>query len=79
MTLPMIGLSATFLYFKNNLDQTFFSSIDTIFLGFVAMVLLTIDSAKDQSFFENVRNGLPFLKYRNFDESFAGESLMSRQ
>ena len=67
MTLPMIGLSATFLYNKTNQDQTFFSAIDTILLGFIAMVLLTIDTAKDQSYFDNIKSSLPFLKYRNFD------------
>ena len=68
----MMGISATFLYFKKNYDQTFFSSIDTLILGFLSMVLLTIDSAKDKDYFDEVKNGLPFLKYRNLgDESFA--------
>ena len=74
----MIAISAFILYKKQIYDQTFFCALDTLLLGFVAGVLLTIDSAKDKNHFESIRDQLPFLKYRNMgDESFTGD-LLSR-
>ena len=47
-------------------------------LGFIACVFLTIDSGKDKDHFESIKDGLPFLKYRNMknDESLISD-LMS--
>ena len=74
MTLPMIGISAACIYFKETIDQTFISALDTLILGFLAMIFLTIDSAKDKDYFDGIKNSLPFLKYRNLgnEDSFAG-------
>lgn len=76
----MIGISAFILYKKQIYDQTFYCAIDTIILGFTAAVFLTIDSCKSKDHFESIREGLPFLKYKNMghDDSLAGENLISR-
>lgn len=75
----MIVLSAFTLYKKQIYDQTFFCALDTVILGFIAAVILTIDGCKSKDHFESIRDGLPFLKYKNMknDESIAGESLLS--
>lgn len=44
----MIGISVYLAYKKQVYDQTFFCAIDTIILGFITAVLLTIDSCKDK-------------------------------
>jgi Na+/H+ antiporter NhaD/arsenite permease-like protein len=68
----MVGVSCIIIYFKLESDQVFFSSIDTLFLGFFATVFLVVEACKDTDYFEKIKNDLPFMKYRNFDESFAG-------
>lgn len=47
----MIGISAFVLYKKQIYDQTFFCALDTVILGFIAAVFLTIDSSKDKDYF----------------------------
>lgn len=65
-TLPMIAISAIVLYKVKQYDQTFYCAIDTLLLGFVAAVMLTIDSSKNNDeFFDAIKNSSPFLKYRN--------------
>ena len=73
-TLPMIGIIVFVLYKKQIYDQTFFCALDTLILGFIAAVLLTIDSCKNKDYFDTVKNGLPFLKYKNMtnDDSLIG-------
>lgn len=70
----MIAICAFVLYKKQIYDQTFFCSLDTIFLGFMSAVFLTIDSCKNKDHFESIKDGLPFLKYKNMtnDESIIG-------
>lgn len=79
-TLPMVGISAAALYKKQIHDQTFFCALDTLILGLIGAIILTIDSCKDKTHFESIRDGLPFLKYKNMgnDDSLISEALLSR-
>lgn len=79
-TLPMIGMCAYLLYKKQIFDQSFYCIVDTIILGFLASVLISIDSCRGRNMFEGVRNRLPFFKYKNMknEESMAGDALESR-
>lgn len=64
-SLPMIGVCAYVLYKKQIYDQTFFCALDTLILGLIAAIILTIDSCKSKDHFDSIKDGLPFLKYKN--------------
>lgn len=51
----MIGVCAFVLYKKQIYDQTFFCALDTLILGFIAAVVLTIDSCKNKDHFESIK------------------------
>jgi hypothetical protein len=45
-TLPMVAVCVFILYKQSQLDQTFFCALDTLLLGILAGILLTIDSIR---------------------------------
>ena len=63
----MVVVAAVLLYQKKIYDQTFFCALDTMLLGFIACVFLTIDAGKNKDHFESIKDGLPFLKYRTIN------------